>query len=152
MPLRSLLLLAPFALLAAVAPAARAQSAADSAGVRAAVLDYVEGWYTGDADRMARAVHPELVKRILVSDTTTRRGFIQTMGAGALVNATRHGYGRNTPADRQQKDVTVLDVFGKAAVARAVMSDWVDYLQLANVDGRWQIVNVLWEMKPGRKG
>ena len=28
------------------------------------------------------------------------------------------------------------------------MADWVDYLQLAKVDGRWVIVNVLWERKP----
>jgi Putative lumazine-binding len=28
------------------------------------------------------------------------------------------------------------------------MADWVDYMQLAKVDGRWVIVNVLWERKP----
>ena len=138
------------ALLAAV-PAARAQTAADSTGIRAAALDYAEGWYSGDGDRMARAVHPELVKRILVTDTATGRAFVQTMGASALVNGARHGYGKTTPADRQQKDVRILDVFGNAAVARVIMADWIDYLQLVRADGRWQIVNVLWERKPDRK-
>lgn len=139
-----------FALLAA-APAARAQSAADTTGIRGAALDYAEGWYSGDGDRMARAVHPELVKRILVTDTATGRAFVQTMGASALVNGARHGYGKNTPAERQQKDVRILDVFGNAAVAKVVMADWIDYLQLIKTDGRWQIVNVLWERKPERK-
>ena len=138
------------ALLAAV-PAARAQTAADSTGIRTAALDYAEGWYSGDGDRMARAVHPELVKRILVTDTATGRAFVQTMGASALVNGARHGYGKTTPADRQQKDVRVLDVFGNAAVAKVIMADWIDYLQLVRADGRWQIVNVLWERKPDRK-
>ena len=46
----------------------------------------------------------------------------------------------------------MLDVFGNAAVAKAVMADWIDYLQLSRVDGRWLIVNVLWERKPERKG
>ena len=87
-----------------------------------------------------------------MSDTATGQSFVQTMGASALVNGTRHGYGKSTPADRQQKDVTVLDVFGNAAVAKAVMADWIDYLQLVRVDGRWLIVNVLWERKPERKG
>ena len=32
------------------------------------------------------------------------------------------------------------------------MADWIDYLQIAKVDGRWVIVNVLWEYKPRRKG
>lgn len=139
-----------FALLAA-SPAARAQTAADTTGIRAAALDYAEGWYSGDADRMARAVHPELVKRILVTDTATGRSFVQTMGASALVNGARHGYGKSTPAERQLKDVRILDVFGNAAVAKVVMADWIDYLQLIRSEGRWQIVNVLWERKPERK-
>jgi hypothetical protein len=137
--------------LLAAAPA-QAQTAAEAAAIRATALDYAEGWYTGDGDRMGRALHPELVKRILVSDTATGRSFVQTMGASALVNGTMHGYGKSTPADRQQKDVTVLDVFGNAAIAKVVMSDWIDYLQLVRVEGRWLIVNVLWERKPEKKG
>ena len=30
---------------------ARAQSAADSSAIRATALDYVEGWYEGNAER-----------------------------------------------------------------------------------------------------
>lgn len=127
---------------------ARGQSSADSAAIRATALDYVEGWYEGNAERMARALHPELVKRIVVRDTATGRTMVQGMGASVLVNSTRHGYGKETAKERQQKDVTVLDIFGNAACAKAVMADWVDYMQLARVDGRWVIVNVLWERKP----
>ena len=128
---------------------ARAQTAADSSAIRAAALDYVEGWYTGNAERMSRAVHPELVKRIVVSDTATKHSVIQTMGATALVNGTRRGWGKETPADRRRKDVTILDIFGNAASVKSVMADWIDYMQMAKVDGRWVIVNVLWEYKPG---
>jgi hypothetical protein len=141
-----LLLLLP---LLGAAPAARAQTAADSSAIRATALDYVEGWYAGDGDRMGRALHPELVKRIAVTDTATHRSVLQTMGASALVNATRHGYGKSTPAERQSKEVMILDIFGNAASAKTVMADWIDYMQLARVDGRWVIVNVLWEPKPG---
>lgn len=148
MILRYGLLLAALALPAV----ARAQSAADSAAIRATALDYVEGWYEGDGDRMGRALHPELVKRIVVSDTATKRSVLQTMGASALVNGARRGWGKETPADRRQKDVTILDIFGNAASVKAVMADWIDYLQVAKVDGRWVIVNVLWERKPESKG
>ena len=147
MPVRQVLLLT----LLAAAPAA-AQTAGDSAAIRATALDYAEGWYTGDAERMGRALHPELVKRIVVADTATGKSVLQNMGASALVNGTRHGYGKTTPKEKQQKDVTILDIFGNAASAKAVMADWVDYMQLAKVDGRWVIVNVLWEKKPGRVG
>jgi hypothetical protein len=127
---------------------ARAQTPADSSAIRATALDYVEGWYDGNAERMSRAVHPELVKRIVVSDTATKHSVIETMGATALVNGTRRGWGKDTPANRRQKDVTILDVFGNTASVKSVMADWIDYLQMAKVDGRWVIVNVLWEYKP----
>ena len=127
----------------------RAQTASDTAAIRSAALDYVEGWYEGNPERMARAVHPELVKRIVVSDTATGQSVIQNMGATALINGARHGYGKSTPKERHQKEVKILDVYGHAASARATMADWIDYMQLAKVNGRWVIVNVLWERKPG---
>jgi hypothetical protein len=125
-----------------------AQTSADTAAIRATALNYVEGWYEGNADRMAKALHPELVKRIVVRDTTTGKTMVQGMGTSVLVNSTRHGYGKETPKERQQKDVSVLDVFGNAASVRATMADWIDYMHMAKVDGRWVIVNVLWERKP----
>jgi hypothetical protein len=64
--LRKLYLLVLFALLAPAA--AHAQAAADSAAIRRVALDYIEGWYTGDAARMERALHPDLAKRIVESD------------------------------------------------------------------------------------
>ena len=141
-------ILAMLLLSAALADVAQAQTSADTVAIRAAALDYAEGWYEGNPNRMERALHPELVKRIVVSDTATGRSVLQNMGASALVNGTRHGYGKETPKERRQKEVTVLDIFGNAASAKAEMADWVDYMQLAKVDGRWLIVNVLWERKP----
>src|SRR3954464_13755002 len=104
-------------LLSIIVPAGRiqAQFGADSAAIRATALDYAEGWYEGNGDRMARALHPELVKRIVVRDTATGRSVLQNMGASALVNGTRHGYGKETPKERRQRDVSVLDIYGNAA-------------------------------------
>jgi putative lumazine-binding protein len=135
-------------LLSAVTRVAHSQTGADSAAIRSTALDYVEGWYEGNAQRMSRALHPELVKRIVVSDTVTGQSVLQNMGATALVNGARHGYGKSTPRERQQKDVTILDIFHHAASVKGVMAEWIDYMQLAKVNGRWVIVNVLWEMKP----
>ena len=124
-----------------------AQSAADSAAIRATALDYVEGWYTGDTTRMARAVHPDLVKRI-VQTGADGRSRIDQMDAARLVANTGRGGGKGTPPERQQRDVTILDIFQNAASVRATMSGWIDYMQMARFNGRWVIINVLWELKP----
>jgi hypothetical protein len=134
------------------ATSALAQTSADSAAIRATALDYVEGWYEGSPERMSRALHPELVKRIVVTDTASGKSVVQNMGASALVNGARRGWGKATPSEKQEKQVRILDVFGGAASVRATMADWIDYMQLAKVDGRWVIVNVLWEYKPGAGG
>jgi hypothetical protein len=124
-----------------------AQSATDSAAIRATALDYIEGWYAGDAVRMKKALHPDLAKRIVRTgqDGSSSLGH---MTAEQLVEATNGGYGRRTPKDQQQKDVTILDVYGGAAVVKIVAHDWVDYLQIGKFDDRWVIINVLWELKP----
>jgi hypothetical protein len=111
-------------------------------------MDYIEGWYAGDAARMERAVHPELVKRIVTTNPTMGHSQLESIGAMTMILRTRAGGGSRTPAERQQKDLTILDIFANAAVAKIVASDWVDYLQLAKWNGRWVIVNVLWENKP----
>ena len=70
------------------------------------------------------------------------------MTADQLVEATKGGYGKQTPENERQKDIAILDVFGNAAVVKIVARDWIDYLQIGKVDGRWVIINVLWELKP----
>ena len=132
---------------AASAPAPRV-SATDAAAIRATALDYIEGWYAGDTERMERAVHPELAKRIVRTNSENNRSRMESIGAMTLVQRTRRGGGKDTPPKEQQKDVIILDVFESAASVRVTAGEWVDYLHLARFDGRWVIINVLWEMKP----
>ena len=120
---------------------------AEQAAIKQTALDYVEGWYEGNAERMERAVHPELAKRI-VHTNPEGRSRLDQMGAMTLVQGARRGGGKETPKEMQQRDVIILDVFENTASVKAVMSDWIDYMHMAKYNGRWVIVNVLWEMKP----
>jgi len=135
-------------ILLGVVSMARAQSAADAAAIKQTALDYIEGWYEGNAERMERALHPELAKRIV---RTNKEGIsrLDQMSAMSLVLGTRRGGGKNTPKEKQQKDVTILDVYENAASVKVVASDWIDFLHMAKFNGRWVIVNVLWELKTG---
>ena len=56
-------------LLITLASAAHGQSTvpnADAAAIRQTALDYIEGWYEGNPERMERALHPELAKELCV--------------------------------------------------------------------------------------
>jgi hypothetical protein len=128
-------------------PPMQAQSAADSAAIRATAMDYMQGWYTGDTVRMGRALHPELAKRIVNTDSNGVSR-LSSMGAERLLEGTRRCYGKETPADQRQADPVILDIFGNTASVRGTMKNWIDYMHMAKWNGRWVIVNVLWEMKP----
>ena len=119
----------------------------DAELIKQTALDYIEGWYEGDAVRMERALHPDLAKRIVRVDQRGRYALGQ-MSAMTLVQLAREGDGKSIPKEKQQKDVTVLDVFNNAASVKIIASDWIDYLHVAKWRGRWVIVNVLWENKP----
>lgn len=129
------------------APVARAQAAADSAAIRATALDYIEGWWSGNPERMERALHSHLAKRIVFTDSTGRSRLMD-MTALELVENVRAGGGTRTPKADQRTDVTILDIFRNAAVVRIDAGAWIDYLQEARFNGRWVIVNVLWELRP----
>ncbi|HKO36116.1 MAG TPA: nuclear transport factor 2 family protein [Pyrinomonadaceae bacterium] len=118
--------------------------------IKQAALDYVEGWYEASSERMERALHPELAKRI-VRNSPEGRSRLDQMSAMTLVQGVKRGGGKDTPKENQQKDVIILDVFENTASVKAVMSGWVDYMHMAKFNGRWVIVNVLWELKPQKK-
>lgn len=122
-------------------------SDSDKEAIKATALDYIEGWYEGNPERMERALHPDLAKRI-VNTNAQGRSSLGQMSAMSLVQGVKRGGGKDTPKEKQQKDVTILDVFGNAASVKVVASDWIDYLHIARSNGRWVIVNVLWELKP----
>ena len=120
---------------------------ADREAIKQTALDYIEGWYEGNAERMERALHPDLAKRIVRTNAQGQSGLGQ-MSALSLVQGVKRGGGKDTPKEKQQKDVTILDVFGNAASVKIVASDWIDYLHIGKFNGRWVIINVLWELKP----
>lgn len=122
-----------------------AQTKEDSTAARAVARDYITAWYEGDATLMEQVLHPELAKRSVSTDANGRSRFSQ-MGAMAMVRGTR---GRTKqPADQRLLEVSLLDIQANAASAKAVSWDFIDYVHLAKVDGRWVIVNDLWTGRP----
>jgi hypothetical protein len=97
---------------------------------------------------MERALHPALAKRIVETDPKSHKSVLSQMGAKELIQHTGTGGGQKTPAKGRQADVSILDIYQGAASAKVIAADWVDYLHLARWNGRWLIVNALWEFKP----
>ena len=121
-----------------------------AAAITATVRDYYEGWFEADAERMRRALHPDLVKCSLAD----ANGAINTATATAMVDATAEGSGTRHAPERRHFTISINHVHGPNSGAGAhpgaiadvhVTGDvYVDYLQMVLVEDRWQILNALW--------
>jgi len=124
-----------------------AEQAEAEAAITRAALDYIDGSYSGDAERMTRALHPELTKVLLTRHPRTDRQFLVPIGATDLIEGTRARLGLLEGSARDI-DVTVYDVGYGLGCAKVVSASYIDHIQLANVEGAWKIVNVLWVPNP----
>lgn len=128
-----------------------AQSDTDREAVRQAALDYVEGVYEVDATRIERSVHPELAKRGFYVKKGETAYSSSPMTFAELVNLARtYNKDGRVPKDAP-KEVTVLDILDQTASVKLVAVWGVDYMHLAKYDGKWKIVNILWQSPPKAK-
>lgn len=116
----------------------------EASAIREVVLDYVEGWWTGDAERMASSLHPDLVKRIPSTHRETGRSLLNSSTKSDMVEYTRAGGGSANPEQKGEVEVVIVDVSGDIANVIATSDRYIDYLHLVKWNDRWVILNVLW--------
>jgi hypothetical protein len=138
-----LLLLTP-----ALALVAGAQTSEDREAVRQAALDYVESIYNVNPALVERSVHPELAKRGFSVGKGETAYTARVMTYEQLIELAR-SYNKDgrIPKDAP-KEVVVFDVADQTASAKVVAAWGIDYLHLAKYDGRWKIINILWQSPP----
>jgi hypothetical protein len=128
--------------------ATSAQSNSEKEAVKQAVLDYVEAIYEVDHTRIERSVHPELVKRGFfmkkggTTYTATPMTFTQLVELAKTYNKSG-AIKKDAP-----KEVVVYDVLDQTASAKLTAIWGVDYMHLAKYDGKWMIINILWQTPP----
>jgi hypothetical protein len=110
----------------------------------------VEGIYTTDTARIERSVHPLLTKRGFWRDTVTAPwGPQTTMTYDQLIALTRT-WNADKKRDTTIKRVDVFDVLDQTATAKVTAMWGIDYLHLAKYDGRWKIINIVWQGHPAK--
>lgn len=136
--------LLPGTLLALLCAGPVSGDAAQDEAIKAAALDYAEGWFTGNDERVARALHPEMLKRRVVTDLLSGAQSVHSLDAATLVQATRDGVGRGHFDAPLSLRVAILDRHGELAVVRVVSQLYVEYLQMVNWEGNWVVLSVAW--------
>ncbi|MBA2381167.1 MAG: nuclear transport factor 2 family protein [Chloroflexi bacterium] len=124
---------------------ARRAPSDDHAAVESCVTDYFEAWFSADAARMRRAVHPELAKRGWI-----RRGaeapFFDRDTSDSMVGFTTAGGGSKRPAAEHRFDIEVVDVRDDIASVTVRSPIYHEYLHLVRTDEGWRIIHSLWRL------
>jgi hypothetical protein len=115
-----------------------AQEVGTARAVERAVLDYFEGWFEGDAERMERALHPELAKRSL------RDGELRSITASEMIGWTVDGEGRKLDVPDRQIEIDVVEISDPIATVVVHSALYIEYVHLVQTDDGWKIVNTLW--------
>lgn len=125
-------------------------TASEYDSVKAAILDYVDGLYQADSTRIVRSVAKDLKKvgywfnkRDSAYVDNAQMTYNQLVSLAARWNKDGSRVTKDSP-----KDIVIYEIYDKTASARLVAEWGIDFFQLGKFDGKWQIVNVLWQSPP----
>ena len=66
------------------------------------------------------------------------------MNKEQILEKTQEGGGSDTPKNLQSFGITILNRYEEFTAVKVVANEYIDYLHIANQEGKWLIVNSLW--------
>lgn len=130
----------------------KSQSRQDSLDIRQVALDYIESQHNVKPEQFEQAAHPRMVKRTFWTDKKTGKEYLRETFKDAMVllAETYNQDGDNFP-ENPKKEVIILDIYDKTASVKLIADDWIDYMHIVKLNGKWQLVNVLWQFNDSEK-
>jgi hypothetical protein len=115
-------------------------------GIVQAITDYMEAWYGAGHEKLVDAIHPTIVKRKFYAIPETGGFVLRQVNAHQLIELAKNSdIHPKIPTRERRNEITICDVFQNIATAKSVGSTWTDYIHLAKLDGRWQMMHVLFD-------
>ena len=129
-----------------------AQTAQDSLEIRQVALDYIESQHLLKPELFDRAAHPRMVKRTFWKSKLSGRDYLrETFKDAMMIVAETYNKSGDKFPKQPMKEVVILDIFDRTASVKLIADDWIDYMHIVKLNGKWQIVNVLWQFKDNSK-
>ena len=129
-----------------VSPGVARYSATEDS-IRNTALDYADGFYTGNAARMESAVHPDLNKAFPRFIARTGQSVPTYTTYSQLIGYTEARVGLLADTARHIQ-VSILHYTPEVAMVKVLSANFNDYLQMIKDQGKWKIINVLWNGGP----
>jgi hypothetical protein len=120
----------------------------DSIEIRETSLGYLIGLQQLKPDLMDKVMNDSLNKVTIGFDRKTRKEIAKPTTHQQMIDfATTWNKANNKFPPVPNNQVTILDIYNRIASVRLVSDNWVEYLHLIKLDGKWEIINLLWQHK-----
>ncbi|HEV7334196.1 MAG TPA: nuclear transport factor 2 family protein [Flavisolibacter sp.] len=140
----SILLLAG---LLTITSATYAQQEEEKRGIERAILNYVEAFYEADTTKAYESVAKDLAKRGYYK-TKDGAHHEAKMSFEQLVRLAQRWKSSQNITDATPRKITVFEILDRIATAKVEAQWGIDYFHLAKQNGKWTIINVLWQDHP----
>ena len=115
----------------------------DAADIMATVMDYWEGWFLGDAERMQRALHPDFAKTGVGIDEAGQPTNA-SMTAPDMVGWTSAGQGQQESTVDFTAEVTIDDQYHHIATVTVRSGIYREYLHVMHTADGWKLPHALY--------
>ena len=118
--------------------------------VKETALNYIEGWYSADSARMAKALSADLVKKGFLYNPRTKQLHISPASYTEMVQYTSQKPNELAENPDIPLEVIIIEMGENIAMVKTIAPDFVDYLHLGKVNGEWKIYHAIWEPNNSR--
>ena len=120
----------------------------DEEAIRETALNYIEGWYSADTARMAKALSPELAKRGIILNPRTNELVLAPATYTKMLQWVGQKPNELEEDPDKQMEVFIIEIGEYIAMVKTVTPDFIDYLHMGKMNGEWKIYNAIWERPP----
>ncbi len=130
----------------------QSQTQRDSLDIKQVALDYIESQHNVKPEQFERAAHPRMVKRTFWTNKKTGKEYLrETFTDAMILLAETYNQNGDKFPENPKKEVIILDIYDKTASVKLIADDWIDYMHIVKLNGKWQLVNVLWQFNDSKK-
>ncbi|WP_025743336.1 nuclear transport factor 2 family protein [Aquimarina pacifica] len=127
------------------------QTQQDSIQITQVALDYIESQHNVKPQQFERAAHPRMIKRTFWTNKKTGKEYLrETFTDAMILLAETYNQNKDKFPENPKKEVIILDVYDKVASVKLVADNWIDYMHIVKLNGKWQLVNVLWQFNDSK--
>ncbi|WP_299610118.1 nuclear transport factor 2 family protein [uncultured Aquimarina sp.] len=128
------------------------QNKKDSLEIKQVALDYIEAQHNVKPEQFEQAAHPRMVKRTFWTNKKTGKEYLrETFTDAMILLAETYNQDKDKFPENPKKEVVILDIYDKVASVKLIADDWIDYMNIVKLNGKWQLVNVLWQFNDAKK-